>query len=263
MLFRSAAAVGLVLTAAALSPAQQPSTYSRALPPDKTALDRLNLKTEWTLHIPIEGRRDTIASVETVGDQLFVQSKTGLFGAIEASTGKLQWWTQLGNGGAANVHPVAANSRFVFVVHVTKLYAFYRYSGVVEFVHELDTAATTGPACDETSVYVVLAVRPASGGAHRVAALKLPAPVSMANVTVVEGGKAKTLTPVESLTNRYPTPGVPQTNSQVTFDRSRGSLQVVPTGGMSSSRSPSLAVTPSVAPPYSLDIAPRTPALST
>ncbi|HUR53750.1 MAG TPA: PQQ-binding-like beta-propeller repeat protein, partial [Gemmataceae bacterium] len=153
--------------------------------------------------------------------------------------------------------------RFVFVVHVTKLYAFYRHSGVVEFVHELDTAATTGPACDETTVYVVLAIRPASGGAHRVAALKLPAPVSMANVTVVEGGKPTTLTPVESLTNRYPTTGVPQTNSTVTFERSRGSLEVVPTGGLSSSRSPSLAVTPSVSPPYSLDIAPRTPALST
>jgi hypothetical protein len=262
MLLRSAAAVGLLLSAAALAPAQTP-TYTRALPPDRAALDRLNLKTEWTVHVPIEGRRDTIASVQTVGDQLFVQTRLGLFGAIEADTGILKWWTQLGNGGGANVYPVAANSRFVYVVHLTKLYAFYRYSGVLEFVHELGTAATTGPACDESAVYVVLAIKPGAGGAHRVAAFQIPAPISMANVTTVENGKPKTVTPVESLAGRYPTTGVSQTAAPSSFDRPRASLQVVPTGGMSSSRSPSLAVSQSVTPPYSLDTATRTPALAT
>ena len=262
MLCRSAAAVGLVLVAVSVCPAQPP-TYTRALPPDRTALERLNLKTEWTLHIPIEGRRDTIASVQTVGDQLFVQSKTGLFGAIEADTGVLQWWTQLGNGGAANVHPVAANSRFVFVVHVTKLYAFYRRTGVVEFVHDLGTAATTGPAADERGVYAVLAINPGSGGAHRVAAFELPPPISMAKETVTENGKPKTISPVESLSSRYPTTGVSATPPASTFERSRGSLQAVPAGGMTASRSPSLAVTPSVSPPYSLDLEARSPALTT
>lgn len=261
MFFRLAASAGVVLAAAALAAAQ--SSYTQALPPDRAALDRLNLKTEWTVHLPMEGRRDSIASVQTFGDQLFVQTRLGLFGAIEADSGALKWWTQLGNGSGANVYPVAANSKFVFVVHLTKLYAFYRYSGVLEFVHELGTAATTGPACDERGVYVVLAIRPGSGGAHRVAALEIPPPIGTGNVTVVENGVVKTLTPVESLTGRYPTPGVSTTTAPNTFDRSRASLQFVPPGGASSSRSPSLAVTQSVTAPYSLDVASRTPALAT
>lgn len=263
MLFRSAAAVGLVAAAAAFSTAQRPSTTTRALPPDRAVLDRLNLKTEWTVHIPIEGRKDSIASVQTAGDQLFVQTRLGLFGAIEADTGTLKWWTQLGNGNPANVYPVAANARYVYVVHLTKLYAFYRYTGVLEFVHDLGTAATTGPACDEAGVYVVLAIRPGTGGAHRVAAYQIPAPISMLNATVVENGTAKTLSPVEMLTNRYPTTGVAQSTPPTLFAPSRASIQSVPAGGLSSSRSPSLAVTQSISPPYTLDVDARTPALAT
>jgi hypothetical protein len=86
----------------------------------------------------------------------------------------------------------------------------------------------------------------------------------MSNVAAVENGVTKQLSPVDNLTTRYPTTGVAGANTPAsTFERSRATLETVPTGGMSASRSPSLAVTQSMSPPYTLDIAARTPALTT
>ena len=147
------------------APAQQSGVYSKAMPPSKAVLDRLNLKTEWVQFIPVEGHRDTITQVQTIDDQIFVQTRTGLFGALgTARTGRLQWATRLGNGSYGNSYPVAANSKFVFVSHITKLYAFYRYTGTTEFVAELGTPPVAGLACDDTGVYCVLGVLPGSAG---------------------------------------------------------------------------------------------------
>jgi outer membrane protein assembly factor BamB len=261
MLTRSVVAAGFLVAAAALCPAQ-PVAVSRALPPDPAVLERLNLRTEWTLHIPIEGRRDTILSVQTIGDQLFVQTRTGLFCAVDAATGKLQWSAQLGNGGYANVYPVSANAEFVVVVHVTQLYCFYRYTGVLEYLFDLGTGAVTGPVIDpENAVYAVLAVVPGAGGGHRVAAYDAPPPLKLPNTTVVDGDKAKTVPAVDLLSTRYPTSGVSRLPAGVKAEPSRASIQMTPPGGLSGTRTPSLAVTPSVSPPYVLDTEQRTPAV--
>src|SRR5438094_6226610 len=157
---RSVAAVVLFLGVSTLSFADNTRVYTRALPPDKAALERLNLRIEWTLYLPVEGRRDVIELIQTFDDQLFIQTRTGLVIAVDARTGKTLWSAALGNGGFTNVYPVAVNSQFVFVANVTKLYAFYRYSGVVEFISELGTTPTAGLAADDTGVYATLATRP-------------------------------------------------------------------------------------------------------
>ena len=54
---RSVAAVALFLGVSTLSFADNTRVYTRALPPDKAALERLNLRIEWTLYLPVEGRR--------------------------------------------------------------------------------------------------------------------------------------------------------------------------------------------------------------
>ena len=44
-----------------------------------------------------------IATVQAVdNDQLFVQTRTGLLGAIDVKTGQLQWWAALGNATATD-----------------------------------------------------------------------------------------------------------------------------------------------------------------
>ena len=55
MWHRTAAALFLIAAAMTAS-AQVNSVYSRAVPPDKSAMERLNLKIEWTAYIPVEGR---------------------------------------------------------------------------------------------------------------------------------------------------------------------------------------------------------------
>ena len=46
--------------------AQPPSTFSRALPPTQESLDRLNLKSAWSLYVPTSGQADGLAHVQVL-----------------------------------------------------------------------------------------------------------------------------------------------------------------------------------------------------
>jgi len=270
MWYRPASAVGLLLSLGAVCSAQNPHTYSRAVPPDKAVLDRLNLRTEWSVYLPVEGGRDAIASIQTIDDQIFVQTRTGLLVTLDAKTGRALWSASLGSGGYSNVFPVAVNSRFVFVAHVTRLYAFYRYTGVTEFTMDMGNAPTAGLAADDTGVYAVLSIRAGSAGAQRLVAFDLPTPIVVADPTKVDPNKpvdpaAKAANPVDELTRRYPADGASRAGSREDdFGRTgrASSVREAPVGGLGGSRTPSLAITPRVSPPYSLDGAPTSPALN-
>jgi hypothetical protein len=266
MWYRSAAAAALALSAVALGTAQTPETYSRALPPDKGVLDRLNLRTEWVLNLPVATRRDTIALVQTIDDQLFVQTRTGMLVAIDVRTGQVQWSAALGNRTHTNIHPVGANSRFVYVVSVTQMYCFQRYTGVTEFVAELSKptingfggAPVQGPVADETGVYLVLGASPGTGGNQRIAAYNLPRPIPVVDPLRAAGqrlppGATKMTNPVDELTRRYPVEGAARALNPDVFEPSRGGgPRDYPSGGTTSTRSPSLAAMPRISPPYTL-----------
>ena len=261
MWHRTAASLVLLLMAQLPASAQVNSVYSRAVPPDKAALQRLNLKIEWTAYVPVEGRRDTLTQVQTIDDQIFVQTRTGLLIAGDALTGRLQWIVQLGNGGYANSYPVAANSELVFVANVTQLHAFHRYTGVVEFVTDLGSPPTTGLAADDTGVYCVLGMRTGSGGAHRLTAFNLPRPIAIPdtpkgrpdpNKPPVKDPKA--VNPIDNLMTRYAPEHMYRTNlpDQLYDARPGGGVHEAPTGAMTTSRSPSLSALPRMTPPYTL-----------
>lgn len=264
-------AVVLVLTMTLVVSGQSGSVSTRAMPPDRAAIERLNLKTEWTVNLPIDTRKDAISVVQTFDDQLFVQTKTGQVIAIDAATGRIQWSTQLGNGGPTNTYRLATNSQFVYVVNVTKLYSFHRYTGVVEFVTDLESPLTTGLAADESGVYCVLGVRSGTGGSVRLAVYNLPRPI-----VIFEAAKApqldpsgrpikdpKSINPVDNLTGRYAQDGTNRANQPDTSEsRSRPRVMEAPVGGYSGSRTPSLATVPRVTPPYTLDSEATTPSIN-
>lgn len=250
------AAAGLVLGLAALGSAQPPAPPTRAVPPDAAALARLNLRTAWSQYLPVAGGRDTIQLIQTIDDQLFVQTRTGQLIAIDARTGRVQWQVAMGNGGYTNVYPVAVNSRFVFVANVTRAYAFYRDTGVVEFTADLGTTPVAGLAADNRGLYAVLASQPGGAGAHRVVAYDLPNPIVLADTTKGPGAKAgeqvvRAGNPVDDLTRRYPAPGAVRSAGPVESARSAttGPMEA-PADGYGGSRTPSLAVVPRVVPPY-------------
>lgn len=271
MTLRLTAALAVLAAAVALAGAQPGGSYSKAVPPDKTALDRLNLRTEWTQFLPVEGNRDALTQVQTIDDQVFVQTRAGLLVAIDANTGRIQWAARLGNTGTnANAYPVAANSQFVFAAHVTKLYAFYRYGGAVEFIADLDAVGlrqtggslSVGLAADERAVYTVL-------GASRIAVFDLPRPITVtapnkaAADPLGQGGKPNAASSVDDLIKRY-APGRTATPEQVQFESPyRPGVSAPPlVGGMSGSKTPSLQAVPSVTPPYGLDQRAPAPSLT-
>ena len=245
-----------------LRPGQLHNFNSKAAPPDKAALTRLNLKTEWSLYLPVEGHRDGLTQVQTIGDQVFVQTRAGMLIAVDARTGRTQWAARLGTGADGNAYPVAANSRFVFCAHVTKLYAFYRYTGVTEFVAELGSPPTTGLAADEDAVYAVLGVRAGSGGAHRIAVYDMPPPISI-NVAgkgtldpLGQGASSTATSSVDDLLGRY-SPGTnigsgSQSDDREVYAPVRPDVLQVPPGSATGGRTPSVSTLPSVVPPYSL-----------
>jgi len=242
--------------------AQVSSVYSRAVPPDKAVIERVNLKTEWTINLPIDGRKDSISLIQTLDDQLIVQTRTGRIISIDALTGRVQWAAQLGNGGYVNTFPAAVNGQYLFVSNVTTMYSFHRYSGVVEFVMDLGTQPITGFAADDASVYCVLGVQSGTAATQRVAVYKLPRPIVIQDnpksVQLDPNGKPirdpRATNPVDNLINRYP----PETSAPANTETIAGSIRRskpvdAPVGGMSGSRTPSLASLPRVTPPYTLD----------
>lgn len=267
---RLAAVLFLALAGAAVAPSQPSGTYSKAVPPDKAVLDRLNLRTEWVQFIPVEGTRDALAQVQTLDDQVFVQTRQGLFLALDALTGRLQWAARLGNGDYATAYPCAANSQFVFVARVTKLYAFYRYTGQAEFVSDLGSPPTAGLAADETGVFCVLGMRPGGGGAHRVAVFNLPRPITVNEPVkgpadpLARSARAAAGNPVDDLLNRYGAGAatMPELPPEVAEQTYRPNVLQAPVVGATGSRTPSLSVLPSMAPPYTLGNRSPTPSLN-
>lgn len=266
---RSAAAAGLLLGLGAFSTGQSPAPYSRAVPPDAAALARLNLRTEWSQFLPVGGGRDTIQLIQTIGDQLFVQTRTGQLIAVDARTGRIQWQAAMGNGGYTNVYPLAANERFVFAANVTRVFAFYRDTGVVEFTLDLGTTPVAGLAADARGLYAALATQPGAAGEHRVLAYDLPNPIVIPDLTKSPPPKAGetvvgTPNPVDQLTGRYPAPGPYRAPNAEQFERSpaAGGARPQSVGG-GGSRSPSLAALPRVSPPYTMEGQPTSPSLQT
>jgi len=244
----------LLSLAAGLVMAEPTSRAPR--PPEKATLDRLNLRMDWTVHLPMQANRDAITLVQSLDDQLFVQTRTGNLFAMDATTGRLQWSATLGDGRASNTVAVAVNSRFVYAIHVTTLYSFHRYSGAVEFRMDLDTLPTAGLSANEELIFTVMSSRPGTAGASRLEVFRLPRPialpVSVAGKDVARGSPVPN--PVDVLIQRYPAMGVPRNlDEPEVFAGPRPSTRPLPAGSVSGSRTPSLAVTQSVNPPYTLE----------
>ncbi|MEJ5275242.1 MAG: PQQ-binding-like beta-propeller repeat protein [Thermogemmata sp.] len=238
--------------------------------PSVSALDRLNLRAEWSLQLPMEINRDAIMQAQTIDEQLFVQTRTGLFFAIDSRTGQIQWQKQLGNGGYSVMHPAAANERLVFVTFVTKLYAFHRYTGNVEFEIDLGSGPTAGLAADDTGVYCVLGMRTGNSAAHRITVYNLlnPIPVpSQQRVGPIDPQrpwiKDAYGSPVDEVMKRY-APGTRPANGgePIPVIRPYSLSNTEPTGGYTGSRTPSLSPLPRITPPYTLTNENYTPSLN-
>lgn len=230
---------------------------SAALPPSTESLDRLRLKMQWAIHVPIDGRTDSLTQVQVAdGDQIFVQTKSGNFACLDARTGQRTWAYRFATSRAES-HPAAINSQHVFLVNLSTVYCFHRYSGLLEFKFEptivLGKAMSTissGPACDEEFLYLVVGNRDLL--AYRLPkAITQPDPAASKDALAAAGrATGRIPNPADMVVNRYPGRGQP--TRQIDDDMPSRGIPSTEINVNSSQVSPSVNVLPSVTPPYQL-----------
>ncbi len=227
-------------------PAVAQSSYSQAAPPDKAALDRLNLKTEWTIQLPFDGRKDGVGLIQVVDDsQIFVQSRSGLLIALDAATGSRQWSYRY-PAQYVSLYHVGVNDRYVFAVNSTRLFCFHRYTGLLEFDYELPARPTAAPVVDSQLVYLVL-----SG--TTVTAYRFPTLLAPPEMARAPGNGANV---ADTIATRYTTGGL-EPPKRLEFEtlpaRPPSEFgEPVSQSQIYGKATPSLAALPSVTPPYSL-----------
>jgi len=149
------ALVTLFLTATA-GMTQNPShSYTSPTIPSDVTLQPLNLKLGWRTYVPMDGRRDSIFSVQNAGDLLLVQTRSGLVCAVETETGRVRWQARLGRPYRVSVR-LGYNSQAVYVVNDQTLYVLDRNTGALLWDFDMPSAATTAPVADEAQVFLSL-----------------------------------------------------------------------------------------------------------
>ncbi len=240
-------------TTSSVALSQPTSTYSRAFPPSQDALDRLNLKSDWTLYVPVSGQADGLSKVQILDeDQIAIQTKSGVLLLVDESTGRQQWKFKY-PGHFTSGYNVAVNAKYLFAINVAKLYCFHRYSGLLEFEFDLPEAPSTGPLADKAQVYVALT-------GSKMMAFQLPLGLQISNdpATKKYSGAAqdnsKGRNPADAVADRYSTRTNVKSISDEDFDRTTVPKAYLETGtgASSTARSPSISVVASVVPPYTL-----------
>ncbi len=256
-------AMAILSMAGSAAFAQQSPTFSRAVPPSKDALERLNLKADWSFYAPVSGQSDGLAKVQILDEfQIAVQTKAGLLCLVDQSTGRLLWkykYPAKFSGGFG----VAVNEKFLFAVNVSKLYCFHRYTGVMEFEFDLPEAPSASPVADGSQVYI-------SFTGAKVMAFQLP-PLMQLNPDAVNkkpgvtADNSKLPNPADVIADRYATRINPKSANEDEFDRRNVPKSYFESGQSLSTnqRSPSISAMPSVVPPYSIHGLNKVESLST
>jgi outer membrane protein assembly factor BamB len=156
------------LTASSEAQQTRAKLYSQPNSPPRELLDRLNLKMNFRVYVPMDGRLDGLATVQLNGSALFVQTRSGLVTMIDAETGVALWRQRVGRSYVAE-HGLAFNSREVYVVNNVYLYAIDRLTGAVNWRYHLPEGVAAAPVADENMIFV-----PSSTG--RLTAYLLPRP---------------------------------------------------------------------------------------
>ncbi len=87
-----AAALLLMLAVAAVASNDPERVWSQPAVPSREALDRLNLDLAWAVYVPMDGKRDSFASIQLDGNQLIAQTRSGMITILDAENGGRALW---------------------------------------------------------------------------------------------------------------------------------------------------------------------------
>jgi outer membrane protein assembly factor BamB len=157
----------IVITASSVA-AQESKLYSDPGLPSREVLDRLNLRMDWSIHVPMDGRRDGFVSVQFHRGQLIAVTRTGVVAAFDANNGRELWKLVVGKPDENTLKPTY-NARSILLVRGVQLYAIDRKTGSLQWQYRMPFGVSTAPVADERQIYL-------SGINSQVAAFDLPAP---------------------------------------------------------------------------------------
>ncbi len=136
--------------------AQYPNRpFTRPVAPAKDSLDRLNLTQAWLVHVPTDGPRDGIESVQHLGNQIIVQTRRGDIVSLDPKTGAMHWRTAIGNPFHVT-HEVGFNDQLILVTGGTRVYGLDRASGEQVWVADLPASPSSPPTADADGFYICL-----------------------------------------------------------------------------------------------------------
>jgi outer membrane protein assembly factor BamB len=238
---RLAALVAALALAPAVAPAQQPSStlFTQSRPLDRDELARGNLRQAFAITLPMESRKDGIATMQLLDDLLIVQLRSGVVAAFDPDTGAVRWVARFGSNYPPVVPLVAADDRYVFVVRDVRLAAFNRVGGQLEWSFEFPTIPSSPPATDGDRLYICI-------GGNQLMSFNLPlrpGQEAQASGDSIFGEPKKHETkppPKDARTTPAVAPAGPGT-------------RVASSGGEGRNIAPSIGVVESVIPPYRLN----------
>jgi outer membrane protein assembly factor BamB len=146
----------LLMTTAAAQ--ERSKIYSRPALPSAEALRRLNLTMAWTRLVPMDGRRDRLFSVQLDHKDMLVQTRSGLVMVLDAETGVVRWKQRVGNPYEAT-KPLAFNSRGVYVINSTFLFALDRATGTRQWRYSAPAGVSSAPLADTEQLYLPTATK--------------------------------------------------------------------------------------------------------
>jgi outer membrane protein assembly factor BamB len=147
----------------------QTNAVARARIPDRSELDRLNLRLAWTVYLPIEGVRDGIATVQVipVADRyrkdaetaiVVAQTRSGTISVFDAATGRRLWSRRPAPAYPAFIPEVGYDPRgALLVVRDLNLYRFDVYPTTASIgADENEGKLTTFPAMPSSGAVAVV-----------------------------------------------------------------------------------------------------------
>ncbi len=148
-----AVCITLIILTTAEGQSERTRRYTAPVPPGREALNRLNLRLAWYAHIPMEGMRDDLVTVQLTGKTLLAQTRSGLVSQLDGETGKTLWRTRVGDAYRTN-QPLTYNSTTVFVLNNNYLYGIDRTDGTIQYQMPLPGGISAPPVADEEQIYL-------------------------------------------------------------------------------------------------------------
>ena len=121
--------------------------------PTSAVLSRYGLEVAWTGQAVINPGRDKVSHVVMDEELVFVQGTNGVITAFDSETGRQHWSVRVGRYDEPNF-PAVTNEEVCLVVSGLYMYGLDKRTGDILWRLRLPSVPSTGPAADETQVYL-------------------------------------------------------------------------------------------------------------